>query len=150
MSSPVESAGMGDPMFGWAAIEVVAIIRVCDKLIKADSNGPGGAQRHFEYVQGQVVSCKKTLCELTDELESQDTRVYIRLTDIKRTLERCEALFNGAAAVYWKEEEDRTVKGKFVAAVSYVWDGQAELDHLSRVLEGHMTYVVVYLQLLHR
>ncbi|KAL5324709.1 hypothetical protein ACEPPN_009257 [Leptodophora sp. 'Broadleaf-Isolate-01'] len=141
---------MGDPMYGWAATEVITIIRICDKLIKAYSNGPGGAQRHFEHVQGQVQSCKKTLCELTEELESQDTKVYIRLKDIKSTLERCEALFNGAAAVYWKEEKDRKTRERLSAAIAYTWDGQAELDHLSRELEGHMTYVVVYLQLLHR
>lgn len=137
-------------MFGWAAIEVVKIIKVCDNLIKAYSNGPRGARAHFENLQGQVQSCKKILCELKDELENQDTKVYIRLNDIKTTLEQCEILFNGAAAVYSKPERERTVLGKAGAAIAYTWDGQDELRHLSRKLDSHETSIMLYLQLLHK
>jgi len=135
-------------MFGWAAGEVVKIVILCDKLIKAYSDGPRGAKAHFEHVQSQVQSCKKILSSVKDELVDQDTRVYIGLSDIKNTLVRCQDLFEGATAVYKKEDHERTVLQRVAGAVVYVWEGATELNQLSTRLGSHIYTMGVYLQVL--
>lgn len=142
---------MGDPMFGWAAIEVIKVIRLCNQLIVAYKDGPDGARSHFENFREQVRSCKAILEDITEELESQDTKIYIGLSSLTTTLEDCLSLLNkGFANVYSKPKNEGTIPRKAVGAVVYLWSGQEDLNRLSRSLGVHIKYISVFLQLVQR
>jgi hypothetical protein len=139
---------MSDPcLFGWAATEVVKVIKICDEFIKAYSNGPSGAAKDIEQLYAIVRNFKAILEDLKDELNDQDTKVYIEWDAINNTFTRCRAIFK-KYGLYFKPTEQRGTPQRLLSTAQYLWDGKDTVQDVCRSLEGHSKYVMMYLQLL--
>lgn len=135
-------------MFGWAALEVFKVIRACNHFMIAYNDGPDGAKAHFSHLQEQMENCKGVLEEITEELKSQDKKIYIGLQSLTATLKECASLFESAGVYFAKKEA--TIVRKAVGAAKYMWSGQDDLNRISKNLEGHIKYIGVFLQLVQR
>jgi uncharacterized protein YktA (UPF0223 family) len=138
---------MSDPcLFGWAASEVVRVIKLCDEFIKAYSNGPSGASNDFKQLYEHVERFKNILKKLKDELDKQDTKGYIDWDAIYETFEQCRALSKGYS-VYSRPRDQRGTAERLVATSKYMWSGKDAVKELCSRLEWHIKYVTMYLQL---
>lgn len=138
-------------MFGWAALEVVKVIRACNHFAIAYRDGPDGARAHFTHIQEQTENCKAILEDIKEEIESQDKRIYIGFKSLNDTLTECTQMFDHESSkLYFKPTTESTVVRKAVGAVKYMWSGQEDLNRISKTLESQIKYIGVWLQLIQR
>lgn len=147
----VSVADMANVMFGWSAQDVLALIQTCGRFIEAYRNGPGGASTHLASFALQVQSCQKILTSIHEELQEQDREFFyskFQRDSLKDTLEQCEKVF--IKSEFLKPAEEQKILSKAGAAAKWLYCDEAKVLKLSKILEGHINYVAVFLQLLQR
>jgi hypothetical protein len=125
---------MASPMFGWSAQDVFTLVQICDRFFEAYRNGPGGATTRLKNFKEQVENCQDILKFIQDELQKQDREFFFN------TLKRDSLKAKG--------EQERMSKA--AATVKYLWSDERHVQKLSGILEGHINYIQVFLQLLQR
>ncbi|KAE8441961.1 hypothetical protein EG329_004128 [Mollisiaceae sp. DMI_Dod_QoI] len=139
---------MANPMFGWSAQDVFALVQTCDRFITAYRHGPGGASANLVHFKGQVQKCKSILEFIRTELEQQDREFFyskFQRDSLKDTLEQCEKVFKSE---FLKPTEEQKLLSKVAATAKWLWCDEEQVKKLSGILEGHINYIQVFLQLL--
>jgi hypothetical protein len=142
---------MASPMFGWSAQDVFTLVQICDRFFEAYRNGPGGATTRLKNFKEQVENCQDILKFIQDELQKQDREFFfntLKRDSLKDTLEQCVKIFDKSEFLKPKGEQERMSKA--AATVKYLWSDERHVQKLSGILEGHINYIQVFLQLLQR
>jgi hypothetical protein len=142
---------MANPMFGWSAQDVFTLVQTCDRFFEAYRNGPGGARTALENFKEQVENCQQILKFIHDELRKQDREFFLdnlKRDSLEHTLDQCVKIFDKSEFLKPKGEQERISMA--VATVKYLWSDEKHVQKLSGILEGHINYIQVFLQLLQR
>lgn len=142
---------MSNVLFGWSAQDVIVLIQTCSKFIEIYRNGPGGASTHLHSFALQVQNCQAILTSIHEELEQQDREFFyskFRRDSLKDTLEQCKKVF--VKSEFLKPEQEQKKWSKAAASAQWLWCDEEKVQKLSKILEGHINYIQVFLQLLQR
>ncbi len=138
-------------MFGWSAQDVFMLIQTCDRFFEAYRNGPDGASTRLKNFKEQVENCKEILTSIQKELQKQDREFFdskFKQNSLKGTLEQCVKIFDKSE--FLKPQDEQGILSKAAATVKYLWSDEKHMAKLSGILDSHVNYIQVFLQLLQR
>lgn len=141
---------MANPLFGWSAQDVFTLVQICNKFCAAYRND-GDANIQLKNFKEQVLNCQGILSSIHKELQQHEREFFysrFQRDSLKSTLEQCVKLFNSSE--FLKPVKEQKKINKAGETVKWLWSGEEKVKTLSRILEGHMNYIQVFLQLLQR
>jgi len=142
---------MTNPLFGWSLQDVVKLVKTCEQFYQAYRDGPGGAEPHIRNFKEQVDNCHHVLELIRQELLEQDRTLLSskqKYEALEMTLEKCSKIFE--TSEFLKAKGDRKVLKKLFATANYLFEVKKNIQHLSGILQGHISYIQVFQQLLQR
>jgi hypothetical protein len=142
---------MAIPMFGWSVQDVIKLVQTCERFFEAYRDGPGGASTHIINFKEQVENCQHILKLIENELQDQGRNLLssqLKYHALEETLKKCGKIFD--TSEFLRARGDQKALKRLCATAAYLWEVEQNIQKLSGILQGHISYIQVFLQLLER
>jgi hypothetical protein len=138
-------------MFGWSVQDVIKLVQACERFVEAYRDGPGGASTHIISFKEQVENCQRILKSIENELQDQGRNFLssqLKYHALEETLTKCGKVFE--TSEFLKARGDQKALKRLFATTKYLWDVEKKIQKLSGILQSHISYIQVFLQLSER
>jgi hypothetical protein len=130
-------------MFGWSGQDVVTLIQICDRFIKAYGDGPEGASTDLKVFKQQVELCRTILNFIQEKLQKPEREffelfeLFLKPDSLMDTLDQCDKISNENELL--KEKGEQKMRSKVTATVKYLWSDGSQVQKLSENLKRHVS-----------